>query len=142
MDIAKIVENGHFDLHLHTTASDGVLTPTEIVELAMSKGITTIAITDHDTLRGIREAEEAGKRYGVKVIPGIEISTKHKGTNIDILGYGIKEAKLMNETLQKIREHREKRAKLIMNKFCELGMNIAEEDIKQHIVGDVIARPT
>jgi 3',5'-nucleoside bisphosphate phosphatase len=141
MDITNIIKKGCFDLHLHTTASDGVLSPTEIVEMAFSNSITTIAITDHDTLNGISEAEEAGKRYGVNVIPGIELSTKYKGKNIDILGYGIKDSKPLQETLQKIRNHRENRAKMIVKKFCDLGMLLSEEDVQKHSKGDVIARP-
>ncbi|MBT2686901.1 PHP domain-containing protein [Bacillus sp. ISL-47] len=141
MDLAEIIKKGQFDLHMHTTASDGVLSPSEIVEMAASKGITTIAITDHDTMHGIKEASEAGKRFGVKVIPGIELSTKYKGISIDILGHGIHESKPLLDTLQKIRDHRENRAQIIVKKFCELGMPITEEDVKKHSKGDVIARP-
>ena len=56
----SIIKKGDFDLHLHTTASDGIFSPSKIVEMAASKGITTIAITDHDTMQGINEASEAG----------------------------------------------------------------------------------
>lgn len=141
MNLEKIINKGNFDLHTHTTASDGILSPAGIVKMAASKGIGTIAITDHDTLHGIQEASEAGLRYGVKVIPGIELSTKYKGINIDILGYGISGSAPLLDALQKIRDHRENRAQIIVEKFCELGMPITEEDVKKFSKGDVIARP-
>jgi predicted metal-dependent phosphoesterase TrpH len=141
MELAEIIKNGHFDLHLHTTASDGSFSPSEVVNMAITKGITTLAITDHDTTSGIKEAMEAGKKLGVKVIPGIELSTKYKGKNIDILGYNISESKELLETLKKIRDYRENRAKLIVNKFCEIGMYITDEDVQKHSKGEVVARP-
>ena len=75
------------------------------------------------------------------VIPGIELSTKHKGKNIDILGYNITQSKELLETLQKMRNHRENRAELIEDKFCQLGMRISAEDVQKFSKGDVIARP-
>ncbi|WP_264739401.1 PHP domain-containing protein [Cytobacillus firmus] len=141
MELNKIIKNGHFDLHLHTTASDGSFSPSEVVEKATEKGIKTIAITDHDTLDGIKEAMEAGKKLNVNVIPGIELSTKYKGKNIDILGYQIHESKELLAVLKKIQDYRENRAQLIVKKFCELGMTITEEDVQKHSKGEVIARP-
>lgn len=61
MNLREIIKRGNFDLHMHTTASDGVLSPAEIVKMAVSKGIESIAITDHDTPQGINEAVETGK---------------------------------------------------------------------------------
>lgn len=75
------------DLHIHSNASDGRLTPKEIVNLAKDKGIDYIAITDHNTMNGVEEAIDEGKRIGVKVIPGIELSTRYKGKQVHILGY-------------------------------------------------------
>ncbi|MEF9934464.1 MAG: PHP domain-containing protein [Clostridium sp.] len=75
------------DLHIHTTESDGDLTPSEVVRYASYLGIDLIAITDHNTTRGIEEAVSEGNNYSVKVIPGIELSTRHKGRGIHILGY-------------------------------------------------------
>lgn len=142
MDLETVIQNGRFDLHLHTTASDGSFTPAEVVEMASAKGINTLAITDHDTTKGIKEAVDTGKKLGVNVIPGIELSTKYKGKNIDILGYGIScESKELLATLKKMRDYRENRAQIIVKKFCELGMPITEEDVQKHSKGEVIARP-
>ncbi|WP_417897215.1 PHP domain-containing protein [Bacillus haimaensis] len=141
MDIGKIIESGSFDLHVHTTASDGTLSPSEVVFLAAQKGISTIAITDHDTTAGLKEALQTGKEMGVTVIPGIELSTKHEGITIDILGYYIQETEELTKVLKKMKEHREDRTQLIINKFCEIGMPISIEDVKRYSQGGVLARP-
>ena len=76
------------DLHVHTTASDGTFSPGEAVELAALSGLRALAVTDHDNCRGYAEAAEAGRRLGVEIVPGIEISTKfHR--SVHILGYYI-----------------------------------------------------
>ncbi|MBD1381936.1 PHP domain-containing protein [Metabacillus arenae] len=141
MEIKKIIENGRFDLHLHTTSSDGSFSPREVVSMAAQKGITTIAITDHDTTDGIQEAIQAGKELDVTVIPGIELSTKYKGISVDILGYYIHQSKELSDVIRKMREHRFNRSELIVNKFCELGMTITPADVQKYSKGEVIARP-
>ena len=75
------------DFHIHSTASDGELNPREIIITAKERGIDTIAITDHNTTNGIKEATSAGMQYGVSVIPGIELSTRYKNNSIHLLGY-------------------------------------------------------
>ena len=77
------------DLHTHTTASDGTLTPTELVAHARELGLSAVAITDHDTMNGVAEAQTAGERLGVEVIPGLEISTDYRGEDTHVLGYGM-----------------------------------------------------
>ena len=76
------------DLHMHSTASDGQYTPTEVVRLAKAAGLEIVALTDHDTLAGVPEAVNAGKRMGITVVPGIELSAAEYH-NLHILGYGI-----------------------------------------------------
>src|SRR5947208_8656170 len=75
------------DLHLHTTYSDGSLPPAEVLLLARKAGVTALAITDHDIVDGIPEAIEAGRRLGIEIIPGIEVSSRHGETELHILGY-------------------------------------------------------
>ena len=77
------------DFHVHSNMSDGTLSPTEVVKLAKEAGLTAIALTDHDTIDGVSEAIEAGKKYGVKVVPGIEISAEYKGGDLHILGLNV-----------------------------------------------------
>ena len=79
------------DLHVHSTASDGTLTPSEIALYAKEKGLSAIALTDHDTVSGINECMEAGLKAGVTVIPGIEFSADFHGKEVHILGYYIDE---------------------------------------------------
>ena len=78
---------GYVDLHLHTTASDGVLSPSDIVRYAKAKGLQAIAITDHDTIEGCEEGLSEGERIGFEVIPGIEISAEHSPGSMHILGF-------------------------------------------------------
>ena len=76
------------DLHLHTTFSDGTLTPTQLIALCVERGLKTICISDHDTTNGLPEAFTAAAAYpGLTVIPGIELSTDVPGSEIHILGY-------------------------------------------------------
>lgn len=77
------------DLHVHTTASDGTDAPREVVKLAKQLGLTAIAVTDHDTVSGVKEACRTGAACGVEVVPGIEISAEFAGQEIHVLGYFI-----------------------------------------------------
>lgn len=141
MDLKKIVQGGKFDLHMHTTASDGDYHPGDLVEKAYKAGLRTIAITDHDTVAGLEAALEAGKNLEINVIKGIELSTKFKGKTVDILGYNIASSAKLEQILQEMRNERENRAARIIKKFTDLGMPISIGDVNKHSRGDVIARP-
>ena len=98
------------DLHMHTVHSDGTLTPKELVRLAKQKGLSCIALTDHDTLSGVEEAQDEGNRIGVEVIAGVEISVKFEPGTMHILGYFIdRHSKKLQEGLAEIQEARRKR---------------------------------
>ncbi|MGH9370036.1 MAG: PHP domain-containing protein, partial [Vicinamibacterales bacterium] len=75
------------DLHLHTTASDGLLAPDTLVGRAAGAGVTILSVTDHDTVAGLSEARAAGARLGVRLVAGIEISAVEQGHDVHILGY-------------------------------------------------------
>src|SRR6185436_18567298 len=77
------------DLHAHTTASDGSLSPRELVERAARQGVNALAVTDHDTLDGLEEAIAAGRDFGVEIVPGLEISAEFQPGTMHILGYYI-----------------------------------------------------
>jgi predicted metal-dependent phosphoesterase TrpH len=141
MKLKSVIEAGRFDLHVHTKASDGEYSPTEVVKKAKEAGLKTIAITDHDTLDGIKEAQKAGKEFGVRVIPAIELSTKYKGKSVDILGYNITAGEELKSILSRLREGREERAKRIIEKFNDLGFSITLEDVMTFSEDGVIARP-
>lgn len=129
------------DLHTHTTASDGTFSPSENVRRAIEKGLSAIAITDHDTVNGIEEAiKEARRHEGFECIPGIEISTLFEGQDIHVLGYFIdyKDKKFLT-ILKDLTSVRDKRNKMILNKLNELGIQIQETELeaKRHGEGNV-----
>lgn len=73
------------DLHMHSTASDGALTPTELVKLCAARGLTHMSLTDHDTMEGIEEAGIAAQQAGLCLVPGCELSTRWQGINIHVV---------------------------------------------------------
>ncbi|MHC1684351.1 MAG: PHP domain-containing protein [Clostridiaceae bacterium] len=105
------------DFHIHSTASDGCLTPKEIILLAKSKDIDTIAISDHNSISGIAEASEAGKRCGISVIPAVELSTRFNEESIHILGYFRNEKytnTIFEEILRLVKIHKVNRVRKIL----------------------------
>jgi predicted metal-dependent phosphoesterase TrpH len=141
IDFTDLEERENFDLHLHTTASDGIYSPTEVVRKAFQKGITLMAITDHDTLAGIKEAEYEGIKLGVKVVAGIELSTKFKGQSVDVLGLDIRKEAPLSSTLEQLQSKRRERGKQIIEKFCQIGLPITLEDVQVYSKGHIVARP-
>ena len=131
------------DLHLHTLASDGRLSPTELVKLAVRQGLNTVAITDHDTTEGLAEAFEAAKEFpGLRIIPGIELSADVPGDEVHVLGYFINpdDSELQSE-LQRFRAGRVDRAKTMVEKLAQLGIHVEWERV-QHFAGDgAVGRP-
>jgi predicted metal-dependent phosphoesterase TrpH len=131
------------DLHLHTLASDGRLTPTELVRLVASQGLKCVAITDHDTTEGLAEAYEAAKAFpGLRIIPGIELSADIPGDEVHVLGYFLDYMNLeFQEQLQQFRAGRVDRAKLMVEKLDTLGVHLEWERV-QAIAGDgAVGRP-
>lgn len=120
-----------YDLHTHTQASDGMNQPAENVRLAKEKGLTGLAITDHDTVAGIAEALLAGKELGLDVVPGIEISTRVGEKDIHVLGYFVDpEDNRFKKRLARLRSVREERNGLIIAKLQQLGLSITLEEVK------------
>lgn len=118
------------DMHVHTTASDGVYTPSEIVEMAKKIGLGAIAITDHDTIAGIPEAMDAARRIGIDIVPGVEISSQLNGLDIHILGYYIDiHDRTLADRLRQLREAREERNRRMIQKLNKLGIQITLEEV-------------
>ena len=131
------------DLHLHTTASDGRLTPTELVELTASKGLRTISVSDHDTTAGLEEAQRAAKRIqGMRLIPGIELSCDVPGGEVHMLGYFMDiEDVGFQGMLAEFRQGRLARGEGMVRKLAEFGMEIEWERVLE-IAGDAsVGRP-
>ena len=139
----------YIDLHIHSTASDGTLTPTEIVQTALKstkseKDPIVIALTDHDTVAGVSEFLKEAKKNKERVtaIPGVEISTNYHGVEIHILGYNVdQENKELLEQLKICRESRDGRNEKIIARLQAEGFQITMEDIKPEDPNETIARP-
>ena len=123
------------DLHCHSTASDGTLTPSGLVELASEKGISYLALTDHDTVSGLKEAISKGKEIGVNVIPGIEVTadTSFLGEGkreLHILGYYFdSESEATKQLTEFFRSSRIKRNRELCERLEELGYPVSYEDM-------------
>ena len=131
------------DLHLHTTASDGRLSPRELVRLAADRGLKQISVSDHDTTEGLAEAfQEAEEHTGLRIIPGIELSTDIPGNEIHMLGYFIQyQEEPFQEVLRRFREGRVHRARQMVEKLAALGIELDWERV-QEIAGDgAVGRP-
>jgi predicted metal-dependent phosphoesterase TrpH len=113
----------NFDLHNHSTSSDGLLSPTQLIELAARTGVDAIALTDHDTTAGLEEAAAAAKRLGISWVPGVEISVTWGDTTLDIVGLDIDpSAPSMVEGLQSIRDGRLGRAERVAGALKGMGI--------------------
>jgi 3',5'-nucleoside bisphosphate phosphatase len=110
------------DLHLHTTASDGLLSPGALVQRAAGAGLTTIAVTDHDTVAGLGEAGEMGARIGVRVVAGIEITAVENGRDVHLLGYFLEAGcPTLGSFLQAQRADRVRRVREMARRLEALG---------------------
>jgi len=130
------------DLHVHSTASDGVLTPSAVVRLALERGLSVIALTDHDTLSGIAEAQEAASGTDLEVVPGVEVSSEGSWGDLHILGFYVDPADpLLNERLRAMQESRAGRARRMVEELARLGMVLSWEEIEEMAGGQSIGRP-
>ena len=108
------------ELHTHTTYSDGILTPQQLVERAVHNGVKALAITDHDTLNGWNEAIAAAQPYDLEIVPGVELSTVHNGRSLHILGY-YPRRELIEAPLAERLEGRKRRARQMVANLTEMG---------------------
>ena len=133
---------GNIDLHLHTTASDGVMTPSEIVNYAKNKGLLAIAITDHDTIEGLEEGLAEGQRIGLEVIPGIEISAEHSPGSMHLLGFFIDiHHPILKERLEFLQRARAERNPRMVEKLNKLGIDITFDEVLKASGGGQVGRP-
>lgn len=130
----------NFDLQVHSSASDGVCSPAEVLKLAQERNISVISLTDHDTIGGLEEIVSAGQNSGMEIIPGIEFSVEEHGAHI--LGYGLdwRHKKLL-EKLEEARLGRIEGAKKIVENLQKAGLVISWEDVLQEAASGVVARP-
>ncbi len=130
------------DLHTHSTASDGKLSPAELMRHAQAVGIEVIALTDHDTLSGLEEASGEAARIGVELIPGVEISAENDPGTLHMLGYFVdtSDAELV-ETLSWLRGGRDDRNHIILSKLAELGCPLEWDEVASFAGGESMGRP-
>ena len=134
---------GQIDLHVHSTASDGKLSPEDVVAKAAGLGLKVMALTDHDSIEGIVPALKAAEYYPeLKVIPGVEISTDIPEGQAHVLGYYIDfQGHELKSALERFRDSREGRARGMVDKLAGLGIDIDWERVKE-IAGDgAVGRP-
>jgi len=130
------------DLHTHSTASDGTLTPTQLVHAASQAGLQAFALTDHDTTGGLQEAQDAAAPLDIEFIPGCELSVVSANGNMHILGYWIPAGpSKLSTTLQYLRDKRHDRNHLILAKLNKLGMDIHYDEVLAVAGGDAVGRP-
>ncbi len=136
------VPRGRVDLHTHSTASDGELSPAQLVQLAIERGLAVLALTDHDTTDGIDAAIRAARGTSLEVIPGVELSADVPQAEIHVLGYFLDwHSPRFQDMLVKFRDGRYGRAEKMTRKLAELGAPISFERVKE-IAGDAsIGRP-
>jgi predicted metal-dependent phosphoesterase TrpH len=130
------------DLHTHSTASDGTLAPADLVRQAHRRGLSLIALTDHDTTRGLAEAIATGEAFDVRVIPGIELSTDVSDGEVHILGYGIVPgSQQLQSVLASYRKERAKRAGRIIDRLRDLGVDLPEGSVRASADDASVGRP-
>lgn len=130
------------DLHSHTTASDGQHSPTELVALAASVGVTALAVTDHDTVEGLAEATAAASARGLELVPGIELSAFVHRREVHILGHFVRpDFPELADYGARLRVEREQRMVRMVERMRQLGFPVSMEDVRALAGGAQLGRP-
>jgi len=130
------------DLHCHTTASDGLITPSDIVRQAAREGISVMAIADHDTVNGLDEAVQTATEEGVNLIPALELSIAHPNGIFHLLGYGVQyEDRAFRNKLIGLKRIREERILRIIEKLKHAGVELTHADVQNELNGDAPGKP-
>jgi predicted metal-dependent phosphoesterase TrpH len=129
------------DLHMHSTASDGSRAPADVVRAAKRASLAAIALTDHDTVAGLDEARAAGDELGVRVVNGVELSAVEGDTETHVLGLHLRDTTVLERGLGELREMRNRRAQVIVQRLDELGVHITYEDVLAQAASGAVGRP-
>ena len=130
------------DLHLHTTYSDGALSPYELIRKAHGAGLRIISITDHDSVGAIDEASDLAKEFDLEIVPGMELSATVNQSEVHILGYFMDyHDKALLEALALFREKRLRRAERIVGKLNRMNIPLSIETVIANAAGNAIGRP-
>jgi predicted metal-dependent phosphoesterase TrpH len=129
------------DLHTHTTCSDGHTPPRELIRLAKQAGIGVIAVTDHDSVEALPECIDEGRKLGVRVLPGIEMSSRFEGQDVHVLGFGIDHtARALLSRLSELHEGRRVRVGKICEKLAGLGVALEPAEVLKEAGGKSVGR--
>jgi predicted metal-dependent phosphoesterase TrpH len=134
-------EERFVDLHMHSTASDGSVAPAEVVASAHRAGLSAIALTDHDTVNGVAEAQVAGAALGVRVIAVVELSAVYEGAEIHVLGLHLAHPEHLAAALEELRDSRRSRAGLIVERLNSLGIPVTLEAVYAAAGDGAVGRP-
>lgn len=134
------MEEKYIDLHTHTTCSDGSMTPDELVLHAKNSGLSAVAVSDHDTCDGVEDAVKAGEKYGIEVIPAIELSAK-SDTETHILGYFIDpQAPALKSAVDYIRQVRTQRIGETCEMLEKFNIHVTLDEVKEKAKGGILCR--
>jgi len=129
------------DLQVHSTASDGALPPAAVVQAAADAGLYAIALTDHESVEGLREANEAGARLGVRIVPGVELSTHFEGEELHLLGLHLAKLDAMRAALDEFQGQRVRRAERIVTTLNAHGIPVTMEAVLAEAGTGAVGRP-
>jgi predicted metal-dependent phosphoesterase TrpH len=130
------------DFHVHSNESDGELSPELLIDAAIGKGLSAIALCDHDTTAGAKRFTQYGASRGIKALSGIEISARWSGGCCHVLGLSVSDGdEALEAVLRKTRESRDRRNGLILEKLAAFGVNISASQLQCEAGGEVVARP-
>lgn len=129
------------DLQVHTTASDGVLSPTAVVEAAARAKLVAISITDHDSISGLAEAEVAGERLGVRIVPGVELAAHFDGDELHLLGLHLANREAIEADLRAFRTERIRRAEEMVRVLNSFAIPVTMESVLREAGVGAVGRP-
>ena len=129
------------DLHMHSTASDGSRAPADVVRAAKKASLAAIALTDHDSVAGLAEAQTAGAELGVRIVNGVELSAVEGETETHLLGLHLRDTAVLERGLADLREMRNRRAREIVQRLNDVGVLLAFDDVLAQAGPGVVGRP-
>lgn len=129
------------DLHMHSTASDGSRAPADVVRAARRANLSAIALTDHDSVAGLAEAEAAAAELGVRVVKGVELSAVEGETETHLLGLHLRDTEVLERGLAALRDMRTRRGQSIVERLNALGVSVSFESVLAQAGTGVVGRP-
>ena len=142
MTIPAAPGSGRFvDLHMHSTASDGSRAPADVVRAAKAAGLVAIALTDHDSVAGLTEAQNIGAELGVRIVNGVELSAVEGDAETHLLGLHLRDTLLLERELEALRGMRQRRGRQIVERLVELGVKITFDDVLSQAGVGAVGRP-